>query len=314
MTYILLLIALFVAELAYFRIADHFNIIDKPNQRSSHTSITLRGGGIIFYIGILLYSIFDGFQYPWFFAGLSMITFISFADDIRPQSFKLRLLIHFTAMLFLFYQWNLFSFPWYFILLAIVICTGILNAYNFMDGINGITGGYSLVIALALWYINSYQINFIDSNLLYCLILALLVFDFFNFRKKAKCFAGDVGAISVAFSLIFLLGLLIIKSNDFSYIMLLAVYGVDSILTIIHRLMLKENIFEPHRKHLYQLLANELKFPHLLVSAIYMILQGGIVLGLLLVSEKLIYSVSVIGILAFSYVVLKRKYFYLHKV
>lgn len=314
MTYILLLILLFVAELAYFRIADHFNIIDKPNQRSSHTAITLRGGGIIFYIGILLYCIFDGFQYPWFFTGLTLISIISFADDIQPRSSKIRVVVHFISMALMFYQWNLFELPWYYTIIALIFCTGILNAYNFMDGINGITGGYSLVIAIALWYINSYQINFIDSNLLYCLILALLVFDFFNFRKKAKCFAGDVGAISVAFSLIFLLGLLIIKSNDFSYIILLVVYGVDSILTIIHRLILKENIFEPHRKHLYQLLANELKFPHLLVSAIYMVLQGLIVLGLMFVSEKLIYSVSVIVILSFSYIVLKRKYFYLHKV
>lgn len=305
---------LFAAELAYFRIADYFNIIDKPNQRSSHTSITLRGGGIIFYIGTLLYFTFEGFQYPWFFIGLSLITFISFADDIRPQSSKLRLLVHFTAILFMFYQWGLFSYSWYFILLAIVICTGILNAYNFMDGINGITGGYSLIITVALGYINSYQMTFIDQNFIYCMILALLVFNFFNFRAKAKCFAGDVGSISIAFLLIFFLGLLIIKSNDFSYIILLAVYGVDSILTIIHRLMLKENIFEPHRIHLYQLLANELKFPHLLVSIIYMALQGIIILGLLFVSDRLIYSMLVIVILLILYVVLKKRYFYLHKV
>jgi len=64
MIYILLFILLFVVELAYFRLADHYNIIDKPNQRSSHTSITLRGGGIVFYIGVLLYFALEGFQYP----------------------------------------------------------------------------------------------------------------------------------------------------------------------------------------------------------------------------------------------------------
>src|ERR1035437_2454154 len=194
MTYIFLLILLFASELAYFRIADRFDIIDKPNQRSSHTSITLRGGGIIFYIGILLYFLIEGFQYPWFFIGLTLISLISFADDIKPQSSKLRLIIHFISMGLMFYQWNLFSMPWYFTIVALVVCTGILNAYNFMDGINGITGGYSLAVIGALWYINSYHINFIDTNFLYYLILSILVFNFFNFRRKAKCFAGDVGA------------------------------------------------------------------------------------------------------------------------
>ena len=313
MIYILLLISLFAAELIYFRIADYFNIIDKPNQRSSHTQVTLRGGGIIFYIGILFYFALEGFQYPWFFVGLSMITLVSFADDIKPRPARIRLLVHFSAMLLIFYQWNLFEFTWYYTILALVICTGILNAYNFMDGINGITGGYSLVIVVALWYINSYKITFIDSNLIYCLILALIVFDFFNFRKKAKCFAGDVGSISVAFILLFLLGKLILFTNDFSYIILLAVYGVDSVLTIIHRLILKENIFEPHRKHLYQLLANELKLPHLFVSSMYMMLQGLIAFGLFLVENRLVYSIVVIVILIFLYILLKKKYYYLHK-
>jgi len=306
MNYIILIISLFAFELAYFRIANHFNIIDKPNERSSHTRITLRGGGIIFYINVLIYFLFEGFQNPWFFTGLSLITFVSFADDMRPQPFKLRLLVHFIAMLFLFYQWDLFLYPWYFTLIAIIICTGILNAFNFMDGINGITGGYSLVVVCTLWYINSYQIRFIDTTFIYYIILALIVFDFFNFRKNAKCFAGDVGAISVAFILVFLLGLLILKSHDFSYIILLAVYGVDSVLTIIHRLILKENIFEPHRKHLFQLLANELKLPHLLVTSIYMLLQAIIVLGLLFVQNRLIYSIIVIVILVFSYILLKK--------
>jgi len=158
------------------------------------------------------------------------------------------------AMAFMFYQWGLLATPWYYFVIALVICTGILNAYNFMDGINGITGGYSLVVIGALCYINSVQLNFVDSGFIYTLIIALLVFNFFNFRKKARCFAGDIGAMSAAFIIVFLLGLLIFKTGDFSYIVLLAVYGVDTVLTIIHRLMmLHENIFEAHRKHLYQL-------------------------------------------------------------
>ncbi|NDP22477.1 MAG: glycosyltransferase family 4 protein [Paludibacter sp.] len=314
MSYILLFILLFAAELAYFKVADHFNIIDKPNERSSHTTVTLRGGGIIFYIGILFYFIFNGFQYPWFFLGLTLISVISFADDIHPRSNKLRLIVHFIAMGLMFYEWNLFSFPWYFSIIALIICTGILNAYNFMDGINGITGGYSLVVTAALWYINSYQIQFIDNELIYALLSAIIVFNFFNFRTKAKCFAGDVGAISIAFIVIFLLGKLIIETADYSYIVLLVVYGVDTVLTIIHRLILKENIFEAHRKHAYQLMANELKIPHVFVSLFYTFSQLAIVAGFIAFQTYSYWYFLVVTLaLSTGYVCLKRKYFYLHK-
>ena len=313
MVYLLIFVLLFVTELAYFKIANHFNIIDKPNERSSHTRITLRGGGIIFYIGVLFYFLLEGFQYPWFFIGLTLISLISFADDIRPQSKRLRISIHFTSMALMFYQWGLLDYPWYFTLLALVICTGILNAYNFMDGINGITGGYSLVVIGALCYVNQMIVPFVDAKLIYCLILAVLVFNFFNFRKKAKCFAGDVGAISIAFSVLFLLGLLIVKTGDFSYMILLAVYGVDTILTIIHRLMLGEKIVEAHRKHAYQLMANELKIPHVIVSTFYALLQVVIVIGYFILKDySYLYFVLVVTFLTIVYVLFKRKYFHLH--
>jgi len=314
MNYILLLIALFGVELAYFRVANHFNIIDKPNERSSHTRITLRGGGMVFYIGILLYFALEGYQYPWFFLGLTLISLVSFADDIQPQSNILRLIVHFTAMALLFYQWGLFELPWYYTLIALVVCTGILNAYNFMDGINGITGAYSLVIAGTLCYINLYQVPFVDIELIYAFILALLVFNFFNFRKNAKCFAGDVGAFSAAFLVVFLLGQLIIKTGDFSYIVLLTVYGVDTILTIIHRLILKENIFEAHRKHAFQIMANELKISHIKVSMFYAILQAVIVIGFFAIKEySYLYLGVVILILSIGYVLFKKRYFRLHE-
>lgn len=314
MIYILQLAVLFLVMLAYFRIADHFNIIDKPNERSSHSNITLRGGGILFYISVLMYFLFEGFQYQWFMLGLTLISLISFADDIKPQSSKLRLGIHFISMGLMFYQWDLFSLPWYFAIIALIFCTGVLNAFNFMDGINGITGGYSLVVMSALWYFNNYEVQFVDNNLIYSLMLALLVFDFFNFRKKAKCFAGDIGAISIAFSIIYLLGLLVIKTGDFSYIVVLAVYGVDSILTIMHRLLLKENIFEPHRKHAFQIMANELRMPHVIVSLLYAILQTVIVVGFTFVrSYSYLYLCIIIVLLSVGYILFKKKYFQLHK-
>jgi len=313
MTYFLLLIVLFSLELFYFSIANHFNIIDKPNERSSHSKITLRGGGVIFYIGALIYFELNGFQYPWFFVGLTLISLISFADDIRPQSSRLRLFVHLTAMLLMFYQWGLFSNSWYYIFIAIVICTGILNAFNFMDGINGITGLYSIVVVGTFWYINTFQLKFVDTEFIYVLTLSLLVFNFFNFRIKAKCFAGDVGAISIAFIILFLLGLLVIKTGDFSYIIILAVYGVDSILTIVHRLILKENIFKPHRKHAFQIMANELKIPQLIVSSFYALLQTLIIIGYIEFKPySYWYSGGVILILSVGYLIFTKRYFYLH--
>jgi len=311
--YIIILVLLFVAELFYFRVADKCNIIDKPNERSSHSRITLRGGGIIFYFGALAYFLSNYWEYPWFMLALTLITFISFVDDVRSTSQGLRLVFHFTAMALMFYQWGLFSLSWWWIIIALIICTGIINAYNFMDGINGITGGYSLVILGALAYINSEITTFVEPALINTVLCSVLVFCFFNFRKKAKCFAGDVGSVSIAFILLFLIGKLIIKTEDFSWIILLSVYGVDSVLTIIHRLMLHENIGLPHRKHMYQLMANELKIPHVGVSLIYMGAQALVILGYFcFVRYGYWYLLGIIVLLSGIYVLFMRRYFHLH--
>lgn len=314
MYYLIILVLLFVAELFYFKIADKCNIIDKPNERSSHTRITLRGGGIIFYLGALLYFLTSGFEYPWFMLALTIITFISFVDDVRSVSQRLRLLFHFLAMSLMFYQWGLFSLSWCWLIIALVVCTGIINAYNFMDGINGITGGYSLVVLGTLAYINAEMIPFVNESFIIVLLCSVLVFCFFNFRGKAKCFAGDVGSVSIAFMLLFLIGKLIIQTEKFSWIVLLAVYGVDSVLTIIHRLMLHENIGLPHRKHLYQIMANELKVPHVVVSSIYMILQGTVSIGYISCQDYgYIYLIVCILFLSLIYILFMKKFFRLHK-
>ena len=311
--YILISVLLVTLELVYFRVADKFNIIDKPNERSSHTGIILRGGGIIFYFGALVFSLFCC-EYLWFTLGLTLISFISIVDDIRSVSQRIRLIFHFSAMALMFYQWGLFAFPWWAVISVLIVCTGIINAYNFMDGINGITGGYSLVILGALAYINSKIITFVEPALIYTVLCSVFVFCFFNFRKKAKCFAGDVGSVSIAFILLFLIGRLIIKTEDFSWIILLSVYGVDSVLTIIHRLMLHENIGLPHRKHMYQLMANELKMPHVVVSLIYMVVQAIIIIGYIgCLNYGYIFLLGVILLLSFIYIWFMKKYFILHQ-
>ncbi|ADV43958.1 MraY family glycosyltransferase [Bacteroides helcogenes] len=314
MYYLIVLVLLFVAELFYFRVADKCNIIDKPNERSSHTRVTLRGGGIIFYFGALAYFLTSGFEYPLFMLALTLVTFISFVDDIKSTRQITRLLFHFSAMGLMFCQWGLFSLSWWWIVIALIICTGIINAYNFMDGINGITGGYSLVVLTALAIINAEFIPFVEGDFIYTVICSVMVFCFFNFRKRAKCFAGDVGSVSIAFILLFLIGKLIIRTGDFSWIVLLSVYGVDSVLTIIHRLMLHENIGLPHRKHLYQLMANELKIPHVVVSSVYMAVQAVVIAGYVFcMNHGYWYLSAVILFLVFIYICFMKKYFRLHK-
>lgn len=272
-TPILCLSLFFILELVYFKIAELYNIIDKPNHRSSHSMITLRGGGIIFPLGLLLYPMFYGFEYQYFLTGLILIGFISFMDDINPVSSKVRICFHLVAVSLMFYQLQLFDLPISWIIIAFIFVIGSINAINFMDGINGITGSYAFVTLCTLLFINIYVVEFTSSDLLTTAIISVLVFNYFNFRTKAKCFAGDVGSVSIAFIIIFFTLQLILKTENFTYILLLIVYGLDTVTTILFRIIRKENIGEAHRSHFYQYWANERKIPHLIISMMYALVQ-----------------------------------------
>lgn len=310
----IIFILLFILEIIYFKIADKYNIIDKPNQRSSHTQVTLRGGGIIFLFGMWVYCMFYGFTYPYFMIGLTAIAGISFIDDIKSVPNKVRLVVQFMAMILMFQNLGILEMDkWWIVLIAIIICVGIINAYNFMDGINGITGAYSIAVLLSLIYVN-YEIHFIDNNYLVVALIGVIIFNIFNFRKKAKCFAGDVGSVGISFIILFALGKLILQTENISYILFLSVYGADSILTIVHRIKLHENIGLPHRKHMYQIMANELKLPHVLVSSIYMFAQIIISFGMILIPiNNWIYFGVVVAVLMLIYIVFMKKYYYLHQ-
>jgi UDP-GlcNAc:undecaprenyl-phosphate GlcNAc-1-phosphate transferase len=300
------LLVVFVIELAYFKIADKYNIIDHPNHRSSHTKVTIRGGGIVFTLGFLLASLYLKFEYGYFLFGLVLISLISFLDDIKPTSKRIRILFHLTAVALLFYQVGIYSIPVYWILLGFVFVIGTINAINFMDGINGITGGYALITVITLFYINKNIIVFTDERYLIAVIVSLIVFNFFNFRTKAKCFAGDVGSVGMAFIIAFFLLQLLIKATNPGYFLLLLVYGLDACTTIIFRLVRKENLFQAHRSHFYQFLANEKKIPHLLVAILYMLSQG--MVNIILINffpESVTYLVLSIVFSAFIFVSLR---------
>ncbi|MGI4751202.1 MAG: MraY family glycosyltransferase [Janthinobacterium lividum] len=267
-------LTLLVLELLYFKIAIKYNIIDHPNERSSHSKTTIRGGGIIFSIAMLLGPFHWGWKLGYFLAGLFLICFISFVDDVKSVSNKVRIIFQLISVALLFYQLNVFIFHYYWIVIGFILAIGIINAINFMDGINGITGSYALITLASLYYINEYKVSFTDSDYLLLPILSLVIFNFFNFRVIAKCFAGDVGSVGIAFILIFFLIKLISKTKDVSYLLLLLVYGLDTSTTIFFRILRRENIFEAHRKHFYQFLVNEKSVSHLIVASLYMLVQG----------------------------------------
>ncbi|HTH82024.1 MAG TPA: glycosyltransferase family 4 protein [Mucilaginibacter sp.] len=275
MIYGIIAVLFFAGMLLYFPIADHYNIIDHPNERSSHSVITIRGGGIIFlFAALAAVIIHPAYWLP--VLALFMVGTISFIDDRITLSSKIRLLVHLAATTLFFIYLDVFSLPVYEAFFLYFVVIGTINAYNFMDGINGITGCYSLVVLAGLQYVNL-KLAFIDKDMVWLPMIACGVFLYFNFRKKAKCFAGDVGSITIAFWIVMLLIKLILVTNNWSYILFLSVYGTDSVLTIMHRIWLKQNVFKPHRLHLYQIMVNERKTPHLWVSFGYMLLQGVII-------------------------------------
>lgn len=332
--YSVILIFLLILELLYFRIADRFNIIDKPNQRSSHSTIVLRGGGIIFLLGVWIWAAFFGFAegsaYPLFLIAVTMAAGISFVDDIKSLPDAARLVVQFIAMALLIGQLyvaagdgsflanNSLLVLVLFVVAALVVSVGATNIYNFMDGINGITAGYSLAVLVPLALMNA-RLTFIDGSFLVVAILAVLVFSFFNFRPrgKAKCFAGDVGSVGIAFILLFAIGMLILKTGDVTWLAFLLLYGVDGCLTICHRIMLHENLGQAHRKHAYQIMANELRMSHVTVSLIYMAIQ--LIISMIMVylvpqnvTAHILYLLACFAILALAYVLFMRKYYHLH--
>lgn len=328
MIYLIIFVLLLVAELIYFKIADNFNIIDKPNERSSHSSVVLRGGGVIFSLAMMAWAIMMTVQGEWsvvivylpFLVGLLLVATVSFWDDVESLPDSVRLVVQFGAMALMFWSmgiihWNM----WWIILVALIVCVGATNVINFMDGINGITAGYALAVLVPLMLLNN-AVEFIAESYLVVAIIGVLVFCIFNFRPKgqAKCFAGDVGSIAIAFIMLYAIGRLVVLTQDVTYLIFLLVYGVDGCLTICHRILLHENLGEAHRKHAYQLMANELKVGHVKVSMLYMGIQLILSLGFIYLCPNTIlahwiYLITAILILSVIYVLFKKKYYHLHE-
>ena len=348
--YIVIALLLLAAELAYFKIADKCNIIDKPNERSSHSTIVLRGGGVIFAISMVIWYLWfmvngsgGTIEYLPFIVGLVLIAGVSFWDDIHSLPDSLRMIVQIISILLMFWsiilvqgsgfkvqgaQW-LLDLGWYWqvaiVAIALFFCVGATNFINFMDGINGITAAYAMAMLVPIALVNGEWLTvngdgFIEPSYLIVAIIGVLVFSIFNFRPKgkAKCFAGDVGSIGIAFIILFALGRLMVATGDVSYIVFFLLYGVDGTMTIIHRIMLHEHLGEAHRKHAYQLMANELGMSHVAVSLLYMVIQLVISLGFIYlcpntIAAHWIYFFVAAAILGLAYILFMKKYYHLHE-
>jgi UDP-N-acetylmuramyl pentapeptide phosphotransferase/UDP-N-acetylglucosamine-1-phosphate transferase len=284
--------------------------MDKPNERSSHKVVTLRGAGVVFVFLLLMVSLygfvhyklhflphsgtslnFGKFKNVGFFWGLLIIAVVSFYDDVRPLPPKVRMSIQFVAVALMVVPMGV---SWWVMAVALVLIVGTLNAHNFMDGINGITALYSLVGVGTAYAMLLMGYNLVLGRELWLALGAsLLAFSFYNVRKKARCFSGDVGAVSVAFVLAYWIFGLVLSEGSLVYILFLGVYGLDAVATIALRLYRKENIFEAHRSHYYQYLANERGWSHVGVSVLYAGLQA-VLNGLILWNAGIAIGVYII--------------------
>ena len=310
MIYLIIGIVLLLSELLYFKIADKYNIIDKPNERSSHSEITLRGGGIVFVLGILTAFALGYVTWPLALSML-MLGVVSFVDDIQPLNALPRFIVHVLAAVLVFYDLQLIELSIWLIPVVMFLLLGWINAYNFMDGINGITVLYALVSIFTFT-----QFTFLEESypLFYTMMISCVVFGIFNVRKKAKAFAGDVGSVSMAIFLAYFMIKVLLGTANLGFVLLVAVYSIDAIMTILMRIKRKERLSQPHRSHLYQYLANNVKIPHVNVSLGYAIIQLGInSLVIYLYNESLLtYPVigSLIVLLTSVYCIIR---FYVYK-
>lgn len=293
MYYLIATITVIVLELLYFSIAKHFHIVDRPNDRSSHTRVVLLGAGVVFYLAMLFYALTTGMAYPMFLIGLTLLAVVSYVDDLHPLPSVLRLFAQLGAVLLTFW-FDINELEVWQLVVLVVLFAGILNVYNFMDGINGMLAAYSLVVVGTFAYLDLFMVPFVDIRLIATVLISIVVFGFFNFRTKARCFSGDVGSIVMGLIVLFLL-VRYVKAipeagQNVSHLCFILVFLADGLLTIAKRFLSGRNILEAHREHAYETLVNDLHVPHLWVSAGYALLQLIINVGYMLVADKNLYT------------------------
>lgn len=257
------------------RLALAKSIIDIPNERSSHTVATPRGGGVaivLSFIGALfVLFLFEFLLFNLFIALLGagvLLAVIGFLDDLGHVAARWRLLGHFSAAI-----WGLYwlqGFPpliilgmsldlsWVGYILAAVYSVWLLNLYNFMDGIDGLASIEAMTSCLSMAFLY-WLLEFQDSAvLLIALVSSVLGFLVWNF-PPAKIFMGDAGSgfLGIILALLSIQGAWLSANFFWCWIIVLGVFIVDATFTLLHRLWRKEKVYEAHRSHAYQYAARQ---------------------------------------------------------
>jgi UDP-N-acetylmuramyl pentapeptide phosphotransferase/UDP-N-acetylglucosamine-1-phosphate transferase len=308
-----LIIILFLLEYVYLRLARKHSIFDTENERSSHSGNTIIGGGIIFMLSFFIYSIFFNFPYPNLLIGAFILALVSFIDDLGYVKYSYRLLSHLVALTLILPYLDLSSRGYFFIFAIVILGVGVLNSFNFIDGINGMLGAVSMVILMSLFYLNL-GLNFTDTNFIIAIILGVVVFLFFNFRNNPVCFAGDVGSIVIGYFIFIFIVNLCFFTSDYYYLLLMGIPGAEAGLTLLFRILNNQNILMPHRTFLFHFLVHEARLSHLGVSAIYAFFQLLLCLLVIITSKldpgiKLTIFISLVSILTILYLYFRKKYY-----
>jgi UDP-N-acetylmuramyl pentapeptide phosphotransferase/UDP-N-acetylglucosamine-1-phosphate transferase len=212
-----------------------------------------------------------------------------------------------AVSLLLWQTGGLFKMKTWQIVPGFILVVGIINSYNFMDGINGMNALYSLSMMGILAIIRLSGILFLPvPEVFYSLIASLLAFSLFNVRKKALCFSGDIGSISIAYIVSLMIIQVMIATDSAVWILLFGVYGLDSVGTIVLRLIRGEKVWMPHRTHFYQYLVNERKWPHVRVSALYAVIQ--FVLSIILYTVGFLPALILYGLYILVYIYIRLRW------
>lgn len=280
-------------------------IFDHPNERSSHNIPTPKGGGIGIFAAFLFSCLYAGIS-VYFWLPLTLVSILAFWNDQNEFSPKWRLSFQFIFILFLLIGILSFSTDWLrhlpWILFGTIFIVGTANFYNFMDGINGIAGISGIVgFGLLAYYISLNQGPHPFFILSSCLSFSCLGFLPFN-MPKARVFMGDIGSIllgSVFGSIVFLSSFTLL--DFFCTVSFLFPFYADELTTMAVRLKDREKLFQPHRRHLYQLLANEKGFAHWKVSVGFGLLQ--LIVGLSILGVKPWGLLPVFALLGFYFTI-----------
>ncbi len=261
----------------------HKAILDIPNERSSHTIATPRGGGLAiiltFYGGVFLFKEYLSTQlFMALFTALPIVV-ISLLDDVFTLSSKVRLMVQaFCAILALYFlgginHIDLMWFEltgWWLNIVAFLFMIWLTNLYNFLDGIDGYAGSQTVMVGIGLTL-------FFANPLGLVLVVASLGFLVFNWHK-ASIFMGDVGSATLGFIMAILIFSDTSSPHIYFWLVMLSWFGFDATLTLIRRYRNGENITQAHRKHAYQRLVQsgwshaQVSLGLILVNALFLLL------------------------------------------